>query len=125
MHDDESVISLKEIPYDPDDEEADNYCPVGADRNFEILIGNNTMGICYISADRYTASGLLCPTYLDWIEFASAYRGKGLLRPVLNALHEKFGTVYLEATKDTTEKYRKCCQSVGVDSVTGLEIFMM
>ena len=122
----EKTITLREVPYDPDDEEAANYCPLPADKNFEILADNNVMGQIYISTDRYTASNVFCPIYLEWIEFTSwSYRGKGYLRPVLKAIHEMFGTVYLEATKETTEKYRRCCQSVGMDDVTGLEIFMI
>ncbi len=119
-------IELKEVPYNWEDEDALNHCDVGADRMFEIKANDNYMiGHVYISEDTETANGIECPVYINWLEFLSTYRSHHLLRPVLNALHDKFGELCFEASEKNAKKYRHIgAVSLGIDELTENEVFV-
>ncbi len=100
------------------------YDVLGSDECFSICVDGRPRGIVYMSEDRYTADDTLGHAYIDWIEFVYAYRGTGLLRPVMNALYEKYGELTFEATKAAwISWYCLGCESLGIDSIIGLEKF--
>lgn len=118
-------ITLKEVPFDWDDEEAINYNGVGGDYNFEIIANKTyTIGNLYISKEKITANGINCPVYVEWIEFLSVFRHKRLFGPVLDAIYDRFGEFYLESSEKANPIYHKIgCESLGYDDITELEIF--
>lgn len=121
----EPLITLKEVPYDWKNEEAVNYCDVGAEKNFEIIINRfYTIGHLYIDFNYTTANGLECPVWLTWIEFLTIFRNKHLLKPVLDVIYDKFGEFYFESAMMINAKYHRVgAISCGMDEITELEIF--
>lgn len=88
-------VSLREVRYDWEDEDALNHCDVGADVNFELVADDTyTFGHIYISKDTETADGTPCPVYINWVEFLSIFQYKHLLRSTLNAVYDMFGEFY-------------------------------
>ena len=120
-------VNFKKIPYDPDDETADNYIGISADDCFEIEVDEKVIGILYLSYNRYFPDeNDPRKTYIEWIEFFSVYRNKHLLKPVMKVLVRKYGDVYFESSKDTTKKYDRIgCEILGVDKYTGLTKFVL
>ena len=118
-------ITLREVPYSGDENDEYYIDLPGIDRCFEIIINDTSlMGIVYISEDTATADGLKCPTYINWIEFVRAYRGKHLLRPTFDVLYEKFGDIYLEGSEEAAKCYEHIgCEFLGNDKWTGLPKF--
>ena len=119
------TITLKKLPYDREDENALHHCPVGGDENYEIICDNAfTIGHVYVSRDEYTADDKYCPVYLNWIEFLSIFRYKGLLRPTLDALVTQFGEVFFESSDENKRKYEHMkCTNHGKDTVTEMTLF--
>ena len=118
-------VSLKEIRVDRTDEGSLTYCNVGGDRCFEIIVDETvTIGHIFITEDTELANCMRCPTYINWLEFLTIYQGKGLLRPVMDVIAERFGIVYFESSDGNKIKYRRIgAKSLGVDEITELEIF--
>ncbi len=119
-------ITLKEVPYNWDNEDAINYCGCGAERQFEITANDTyTVGHIYISEDTETANGIACPVYVNWLEILSTYRMHHLLRPIMNAVHDMFGEFHFEASEKNAKKYRHIgAVSLGMDDLTENEVFV-
>ncbi len=119
-------ITLKEVPYNWEDEDALNYCDVGADRNFEIVANDiYTVGHIYISEDTETANGVDTPVYVDWLEILGIFQNRHLLRPILNAVYEMFGEFHFECGDEKLiPKYKHIgAIHLGLDDITENEIF--
>ncbi len=118
-------ISLKEIPYNWEDEDSINWVGMGTERCFEIILNETyTIGLLFISEDTETASGLPCKTYVTWLEFVSIYRKKHLLKPTMNAIYNMFGEFHFESSEDHQKKYHHIgATSLGIDDLTENEIF--
>jgi hypothetical protein len=60
------------------------------------------VGVAYLNdmADKENSS------YLEWVEVFDAFRGKKLLRPIMEKLTEECGTLYFEADEDLVKKYK-------------------
>ena len=118
-------ITFKEIPY-TGDEDSFNFCDVGADRQFEIIVDDTyTVGCVYISENYEAANGREFKTYINWIEFFIIYQGKSLLRPVMTALSKMFGDLYFETDEENEQKYRRIgCYFTEKDDCTELPIYV-
>lgn len=118
-------ITLKEMPYNWEEEEAICHCDVGGSRLFEIIVDGYTIGHVYIEQNELMPTGQLVPCYINWIEFLSIFHSRHLLRPVIHELYRMFGELWLEASDKNAPKYAKIgCINKGVDELTENVIFM-
>ena len=117
-------ITLKEIPLNRDIDSL-TYSNISGDRCFEI-IGDDvvTLGHVFIIENTETLNGIPCKTFIKWLELLTIYRGKGLLRQIMESLSNKFGTLHFEVAQDMKDKCNKIgAESLGPDVFAELEIF--
>ncbi len=75
------------------------YMGISSDIVRSIVVDDVPVGIVYLSD--VMDDGI----YLEWIEFLEVFRNKHLLRPVMNALLEEYGTLYFESCDELKKKY--------------------
>ncbi len=75
------------------------YMGISADIVKAIIVDDIPVGIVYLSD--VMDDGI----YMEWLEFLSVFQSKHLLRPVMQALFNEYGTVYFESCDDYLKKY--------------------
>lgn len=87
-------VELKELPNNDF-----TYMGISSDIVRSIMVNGIPVGIVYLSD--VMDDGI----YIEWMEFLEVFRNKHLLRPVMKALFEEYGTIYFESCDDLKKKY--------------------